>query len=147
MTDDPRPGDDEDVATGRCCPSCRTLLTEHNRLVWEAGYAVGTRHAEQTAQHELTRLMTPVEHDAIQKAGDLMGILSSIAADGPARPGDLAEVASHVHGIQRAVLKQAAARAYPDRYRVLGGWPAGTPQRPEPTIVNNPTCGHDNQEA
>jgi uncharacterized Zn finger protein (UPF0148 family) len=123
-------GDDEDVATGRCCPNCRTPLTEHNRKVWEAGYAVGTRHTEQTAQHELTKLLTPVEHGAIDMAGELMGLLSDIAADGPARAGDLAEVASHIHGIQRAVLKQAAARAYPDRYRLLGGWPAGQPQRP-----------------
>jgi len=40
-----RPGDDSDVETGRCCPHCRTLLTEHNLAVWGAGHAVGVRHA------------------------------------------------------------------------------------------------------
>ena len=38
------PGDDSDVETGRCCPHCRQMLTEHNRAVWEAGYAIGQRH-------------------------------------------------------------------------------------------------------
>lgn len=39
-------GDDLDVAEGRCCPTCRNDLTRHNAAVWNAGYAVGTRHAK-----------------------------------------------------------------------------------------------------
>lgn len=73
-------------------------------------------------------LLTDAEHAAITKAGSLMGDLAAIAADGAARDGDLREVMFHVHGIQRAVLKNAAARAYPDLYRLLGGNPAGTDQ-------------------
>jgi hypothetical protein len=38
-------GDASDVATGRCCPHCHHLLTEHNVAVWNAGYAVALRHA------------------------------------------------------------------------------------------------------
>lgn len=40
-------GDDLDVAAGRCCPTCRNSLAEHNRDVWNAGYAVGQRHAQE----------------------------------------------------------------------------------------------------
>jgi hypothetical protein len=56
----PGTGDDDDVATGRCCPTCRTLLTRHNRLVWEAGYAIGTRHERETAAHE--RKLAEAQH-------------------------------------------------------------------------------------
>ena len=38
-------GDDLDVAAGRCCPICRSDLAEHNRAVWNAGYSMGHRHA------------------------------------------------------------------------------------------------------
>lgn len=38
-------GDDSDVEAGRCCPWCRGALTEHNRQVHGAGYAMGERHA------------------------------------------------------------------------------------------------------
>lgn len=76
-------------------------------------------------------LMTPLEHDAMAQSAELWNTLVAIAGDGPARDGDLQELAFHIHGIQRAVLKQAAARAYPDRYRLLGGYPV--PPRPTPT--------------
>lgn len=34
----------DDVEQGRACPYCCALLTEHNKAVWEAGYAAGARH-------------------------------------------------------------------------------------------------------
>ena len=37
-------GDESDVEAGRCCPTCRHDLTEHNRAVWEAGYTIALRH-------------------------------------------------------------------------------------------------------
>jgi hypothetical protein len=42
-------------------------------------------------------------------------------ADGPTRNDDLAEVRAAVHVVQRAVLAQAAARACPVEFRLLGG--------------------------
>lgn len=72
-------------------------------------------------------LLTPAEHDAIAQTAELWKILCSITSDGPAREGDLRELIFHIHGIQRAVLKQAAARAYPDLYRLLGGDPPTGP--------------------
>ena len=65
-------------------------------------------------------LLTDQEHAAIQKAGDLWGDLCAIVGDGPTRDADLAELIPHVHAIQHAVMAQAAARAYPDRLRLLG---------------------------
>lgn len=73
-------------------------------------------------------LLTAAEHDAVAMAGELWNLLTCIVADGPARQGDLHELIGHIHAIQHAVLKQAAARAYPDLYRLLGGHPAGSPE-------------------
>lgn len=75
----------------------------------------------------MTDLLTPAEHDAVAMAAELWNHLQAIVADGPSRAGDLSELIFHVHAIQRAVLKQAAARAYPDLYRLLGAGPPGTP--------------------
>lgn len=74
----------------------------------------------------MTELLTPAEHDAVAMAGELWNLLTGIVGDGPAREGDLRELIGHVHAIQQAVMKQAAARAYPEMYRLLGGHPAGT---------------------
>jgi hypothetical protein len=73
-------------------------------------------------------LLTPAEHDAIAQTAELWKTLCAITSDGPARDGDLRELIFHIHGIQRAVLKQAAARAYPDLYRLLGGDPPPAPE-------------------
>jgi hypothetical protein len=65
--------------------------------------------------------LTLAEHDAIHRAGRLY---STIAADvigfGPTREADLAELRAHIHGIQRMLMAQAAAREYPKDYRLLG---------------------------
>jgi hypothetical protein len=65
-------------------------------------------------------VLTPDEHRAIQQAGVLWGTLCAVVADGPTRTADLAELIVHVHAIQHAVMAQAAARAHPDLYRLLG---------------------------
>lgn len=90
-----------------------------------------TRAQEATGQPLVAELLTPAEHAAVAKAGELWNDLCAIVADGPARAGDLSELIFHIHAIQRAVLKQAAARAYPDLYRLLGG----DPVQPAPTFV------------
>lgn len=64
--------------------------------------------------------LTADEHRAMDLTVELVNLLSEIMGDGRPRAGDLHEVVFHIHGIQRMVLSQAAARAYPDRYRLLG---------------------------
>jgi hypothetical protein len=67
-------------------------------------------------------LLTPAEHHAVRLAAELMSYISrEIIGGGMSRRQDLAELAIHVHGIQNMILAQAAARACPDRYRLLGG--------------------------
>lgn len=65
-------------------------------------------------------LLTPNEQEAISLAGRLAGLFSAIIGDAHTREDDTREVVHHVHAIQNAVLAQAAARAYPDTYRLMG---------------------------
>ena len=66
-------------------------------------------------------LLTEDEHRALADSAQLWNLLCTIVGHGPTRNGDLNELSTHIHAIQRTVMKQAAARAYPDRYRLLGG--------------------------
>jgi hypothetical protein len=71
--------------------------------------------------------LTEAEHAAIRKAAELWNALCSAIPDGPTRAADLGELVAHVHAIQHAVMANAAARAYPDLYRPLGGTLRVTP--------------------
>jgi hypothetical protein len=51
---------------------------------------------------------------------ELMRLMAGITGNGPTREADLPEAAHRIHGIQHMILAQAAGRAYPDRYRLLG---------------------------
>jgi hypothetical protein len=80
-------------------------------------------------------LLTPDEHRALELTAELSAVLSRIiragAQEAIAQPhvtremiaaeADRREVTALIHSIQNAILAQAAARAYPDRYRLLGG--------------------------
>jgi hypothetical protein len=66
-------------------------------------------------------LLTPAEREAVATAAALANQVYAIIGDGGAEEGDLAEAVHHIHAIQRMILAQAAARAYPDLYRLLGG--------------------------
>lgn len=71
-------------------------------------------------------LMTPAEHRAMELTAELFNLMCREVIDhGPARQGDVSELAADIHRLQHRILRQAAGRAYPDRYRMLGGWPAG----------------------
>jgi hypothetical protein len=66
-------------------------------------------------------LLTAEEHEAIDLTGQLAILMGRIVGEGPTRTGDLNEVVQRIQAIQQMILAQAAARAYPDRYRLLGG--------------------------
>jgi chaperonin GroEL (HSP60 family) len=68
----------------------------------------------------MTDLLTDAEHAAMATTVTLANQLAEIIGDGTTSNGDIAEVVHHLHAIQRTILAQAAARAYPDRYRLLG---------------------------
>lgn len=65
-------------------------------------------------------LLTPAERTALDLTAQLANTLARVVGDGPTRQADLAELVHQVHVIQHAVLAQAAARAYPTEYRLLG---------------------------
>ncbi len=65
-------------------------------------------------------LMTEDEHRAMALTADLWNLLCRVAASGRSRSSDLGEVCHHIHAIQHVILAQAAGRAYPGRYRLLG---------------------------
>lgn len=73
----------------------------------------------------MPNLLSGDEHRALELTAELARLLSRIVADGPTAPGDLRELTSNVHAIQQAVMSQAAARAYPEKYRLLGGAKVG----------------------
>jgi len=82
-------------------------------------------------------LLTEDEHEAIRLSGQLWNLLNRIvkAGGGEAQDGDIRELIQPIHQIQRAVLCNAAARAYPDRYRPLGG--------NKPSILEKLDCALD----
>lgn len=65
-------------------------------------------------------LLTADEHYALALSGELASICNKIIGDGPQAAHDWAEMAVHIHGVQHMLMRQAAARAYPDLYRLLG---------------------------
>lgn len=67
-------------------------------------------------------LMTDEEHHAMELTGSLFNYISKnvIGPDPASRSGDVRELVIHIHGIQRMLMAQAACRAFPDKYRLLG---------------------------
>ena len=66
-------------------------------------------------------LLTEEEQLALGLTGELHRQMILIIGPGPARIGDTAELVTHIHAIQHMIMSQAAARAYPLLYRMLGG--------------------------
>ena len=65
-------------------------------------------------------LLTEDEHEAIKLAGELANLLKRIVAGGITQQADIVELITPIHVIQRAIMSQAAGRAYPKKYRLLG---------------------------
>lgn len=64
--------------------------------------------------------LTDDEHAVIDQAGHLWDSISKIVGHGPTRDDDLGEFLIWIHLIQQKIMAQAAARAFPSRYRLLG---------------------------
>lgn len=65
-------------------------------------------------------ILTELEHRAVRMTAELYNILCQITGADRSRYPDMGELVHHVHAIQRAILAQAAARVYPNLYRLLG---------------------------
>lgn len=64
--------------------------------------------------------LTDEEKTALDDLGRLWGRLTRIVGEGVTRAADLGEMVVHVHALQNAVLAQAAGRAHPGEYRLMG---------------------------
>lgn len=81
---------------------------------------LGVMRDRQADTADGTGLLTGAEHELIGMLGEVAARFREITGPGLPREGDLAEIVFHVHALQRAVLAQAAGRAYPENYRTLG---------------------------
>jgi hypothetical protein len=68
----------------------------------------------------MSELLTEQEHTTIWMLSQVYRHLRQIISDGSQQEHDLDEAVTHIHVLQHMVMAQAAARAYPDRYRLLG---------------------------
>lgn len=92
----------------------------YDRLEGTGWHAVDLTVSDAPEQRE--ELLTDAEHEIIDLLGRAAGIYSRevLGGDENNRYYDLAEFVHHVHLLQHAVMAQAAARAYPARYRLAG---------------------------
>ena len=67
-----------------------------------------------------TEMLTEAERDLVQKLGSCWVDYSAIVGRGPSRAADCNEFVARIHDLQHAVMSQAAARAYPTEFRLLG---------------------------
>lgn len=75
--------------------------------------------ADATTAPECT-LLTDDEHEVLRLSGELASKARRIIGNGPQANNDGQELVIHIHGVQHMILRNAAARAYPDLYRLLG---------------------------
>lgn len=66
-------------------------------------------------------LLTDDERKALALTAELTTLVcGKVIARGEGYLGDTTEFVAHIHDIQRMIMSQAAGRAYPDQYRLLG---------------------------
>ncbi len=86
-------------------------------------------------------VLTDDEKEALRLTGDLGNLLRRII-QGPQGMKDWDEAAGHLHVLQRMIGAQAAARAYPGSYRLLGQ--SLPPREPNgyQSMTSEPFTGH-----
>lgn len=69
----------------------------------------------------VSNTLTAAELRAMDLTAELMNLIASeIIGDGPTRAQDINEAALRIHAIQHMIMSQAAVRAHPDLFRLLG---------------------------
>lgn len=67
--------------------------------------------------------LTPDELKALEHIAELKRLARRIVSNGCRRVEDSAELTMLIHDLEARILAQAASRAYPDRFQLLGGLP------------------------
>ena len=78
-----------------------------------------------------SELLTQLEKDTAVMLGQVHMNMCQIVAEGSTRMDDLTESCHHIHILQRMIMSQAAARAYPNHFRLLGSVIPGAVNYPE----------------
>lgn len=94
-------------------PTSDEIAFEEREAIYQAGVDEGR-------ERSLKGRLTDHEFKVISQTAELWNSLQSVVGTGPMRDSDLRELMVHVHAIQNCVLSQAARRAYPERFRMLG---------------------------
>lgn len=68
----------------------------------------------------MTEFLTDLEKETVVLLGKVHMNMCTIVGHDTTRMEDLTESCHHVHVLQRMVMAQAAARAYPKEFRLLG---------------------------
>lgn len=64
--------------------------------------------------------LTDEEHRALALTAELANLFGRITGQDRSRHNDLGEAVHHIHALQHMVMAQAAGRAYPSLYRLMG---------------------------
>lgn len=64
--------------------------------------------------------LTLAERRALDISGELADAFKQVIGHGETSKEDFAEVVLHIHALQNMLLAQAAGRAYPEKYRLMG---------------------------
>lgn len=82
--------------------------------------------------------LTRAEHKAMDLTAQLWNLMvTDVIGDGAPAEQDRREFAAQIHAAQHTILRQAAARAHPELYRLLGeSFPPAS--QPDPQHDNNP---------
>lgn len=77
-------------------------------------------------EHPGVGYLTPDEHEAVSLLADVTNTMARVIGKGRTpreavvANNDITEAVHHIHALQNMVLAQAAARAYPKTYRLMG---------------------------
>jgi hypothetical protein len=88
-------------------------------------------------------LLTAEEHEALQVSARLANLLRQIIGDGPQASHDWNEAAQRIHAVQHMILAQAAARAYPEKYRGLGNFVTPMQAKGSPAVAGGTVVERD----
>lgn len=65
-------------------------------------------------------LLTKAEHDLLDRLGKVSNDFVKIVGKESSRAGDIEQAVFLINNLQNMILAQAASRAYPKKYRLLG---------------------------
>lgn len=104
------------------CPTCNgneTLMV--NGTEFDCGTCDGEGSVDRKQEgHDSSRLLTNDEKLALALTGTLANLFGKIVGKSSSRDGDLNEIVGEIHNLQARLMGQAAARAYPQQFRLLG---------------------------